>query len=200
MVWLNFSHSAWKKWVITLWRSSSTQLGPTRRHQPLPVFSEVEARYCSNISSSTVLPLYVTLNASCPTYINLAETQECLNYKWAYLLMTDFRASYAKKQPLLSVFYPIWPLTSFPFGNVGFKNGAGDGLGEGMAQMGQLQTKQLENQHVQRWWAETLPKPQQSVNQYPLLICIIIAFNSSSIPALNAGSNKVQHLETQWAD
>lgn len=74
-----------------------------------------------------------------------------MNYKLAYLLMTDFRVSYAKKQPLLSVFRPIWPLTSFPFGDVGFKNGAGDGLGEGMAQMGQLQTKQLENQHVQRW-------------------------------------------------
>lgn len=27
------------------------------------------------------------------------------------------------------------------------KVGAGDGFGEGMAQMGQLQTKQLENQH-----------------------------------------------------
>lgn len=86
--------------------------------------------------------------------------------------------------PLLSVFHPIWPLTAFPFSDVGFKKGAGDGFREGMAQMGQLQTKQLENQHVQRWRAETLPKPQQPVNQYPFLICIIICFHSSSVPAL----------------
>lgn len=78
------------------------------------------------------------------------------------------------------------------------KNGAGDGFGEGMAQMGQLQTKQLENQHVRRWWAETQPKPQQSVNQYTrFLSYIIIGFYSSSMPVLSH-STQVQMGPTSW--
>lgn len=38
--------------------------------------------------------------------------------------------------------------------------------------MGQLQTKQLEKEHVQQWRGGTLPKIQQPVDLCPFTFCI----------------------------
>lgn len=57
-----------------------------------------------------------------------------------------------------------------------------------MAQMGLLQTQQLEKQHVQQWQAGTLPKIQQPVNLYASSLC---AYLSASLP-LGCNANNTQ--------
>lgn len=100
-----------------------------------------------------------------------------------------------KKQPRCSEFHPIWPLTSFPFSDVCFKNGCWWWFRRGNGTDGPTADQTA---WKSTWWAETLPRPRQSVNQYPFLICIIIiGFRSSSVPALYH-STQVQMGPTSW--